>query len=530
MLSFGRSVFWRLYRAPVDSDTIFIGSSPHLFAALATQVAARMRRVPFLFEVRDLWPETLVGMTGRVGFQGWVLRLIANHLYRAGAAIIVLTAHARKHIASLGIDEAKIEVVPNGVDLEAFMVRDDASPIPLPRNKKLFLYAGAHGQANDLEVLIRAAKVLEDRGVDDIRILLVGDGPSKDALMTLAKDLTVGNVLFRDPIPKQRIPALLANVDAGVLTLQDVPVFRFGVSPNKLFDYMAARLPVVTNVQGEVASVIHQANCGVLAPPADPQGLAQAMTQLRDLLNQDPTFGDSGFVHVQQHHDRAKLAARMRQLIVRIRARKSGRLNKGTFALSLKRIMDVAVAGLGGLILFPVILLVALLVRANMGAPVLFRQVRPGLHGRAFVMYKFRTMREVRERDRLAPDAQRLSRLGRFLRSTSLDELPELYNVLKGEMSLVGPRPLLMEYLPLYTPEQARRHSVKPGITGWAQVNGRNAISWEEKFQLDVWYVDNQSLWLDFKILWITLFSLLTRKGITPQTEAIMPRFTGSRK
>lgn len=169
------------------------------------------------------------------------------------------------------------------------------------------------------------------------------------------------------------------------------------------------------------------------------------------------------------------------------------------------------------------------LVHRKLGSPVFFRQVRPGLHGQPFEMVKFRTMTSERGPDgQLLPDAVRLSSFGRFLRATSLDELPELWNVLKGDMSLVGPRPLLTEYLPLYTSEQARRHEVRPGITGWAQVNGRNAISWEEKFRLDVWYADNCSLWLDIKILWLTVKKVLARDGISAAGEATMPRFTGS--
>ena len=168
-------------------------------------------------------------------------------------------------------------------------------------------------------------------------------------------------------------------------------------------------------------------------------------------------------------------------------------------------------------------------VRRKMGSPVFFTQVRPGLHGKPFKMLKFRTMTSECDTDRqLLPDAVRLTAFGRFLRVSSLDELPELWNVLKGDMSLVGPRPLLMEYLPLYSPEQARRHEVRPGITGWAQVNGRNAISWEDKFKLDVWYVDHRNLWLDIKILWLTVKKVLVRDGISAQGEATMPRFTGS--
>ncbi len=194
----------------------------------------------------------------------------------------------------------------------------------------------------------------------------------------------------------------------------------------------------------------------------------------------------------------------------------------------MKRLLDV-VGAMTGLVLFsPLLVIVALLVRKNLGAPVLFRQTRPGLHGRPFRMLKFRSMRDSLGPDGHAlPDDQRLTRFGRWLRASSLDELPELWNVLKGDMSLVGPRPLLMEYLSLYTPEQARRHEVRPGVTGWAQINGRNAISWEEKFALDVWYVDHQSLMLDGRILWLTAQRVFKRDGISAQGEATMTKFTG---
>ncbi len=190
--------------------------------------------------------------------------------------------------------------------------------------------------------------------------------------------------------------------------------------------------------------------------------------------------------------------------------------------------MDILGAASGLVLLSPVLAALALAILWQMGRPVLFRQIRPGLQGRPFAMVKFRTMSKAMDaRGRPLPDAQRLTRLGRFLRATSLDELPELWNVMRGEMSLVGPRPLLMEYLPLYAPSQARRHEVRPGITGWAQVNGRNALSWEEKFALDVWYVDNRSLWLDLRILWLTLLKAARREGISAAGEATMPRFTG---
>ncbi|MEY8349330.1 sugar transferase [Bacillus cereus] len=195
----------------------------------------------------------------------------------------------------------------------------------------------------------------------------------------------------------------------------------------------------------------------------------------------------------------------------------------------MKRAFDVLTAGLALMLLSFVILIVALLVRVRLGSPIIFRQQRPGLHGKPFYVYKFRTMTDAKDEEgNFLPDDVRLTSFGKLLRKLSLDELPQLINVIKGDISLVGPRPLLMEYLPLYTPEQARRHGVRPGITGWAQVNGRNAISWEDKFKLDVWYVDNQSFWLDIKILFLTVVKVFKSEGISQQGHVTMHKFTGS--
>jgi len=197
----------------------------------------------------------------------------------------------------------------------------------------------------------------------------------------------------------------------------------------------------------------------------------------------------------------------------------------------MKRIFDIFAVLISLLLLMPIYFLVALLVKVKLGSPVFFTQPRPGLEGKVFNLHKFRTMTNERgPNDVLLPDGKRMTKFGEFLRSTSLDELPGLWNVLKGDMSLVGPRPLLVEYLPLYSERQSRRHEVRPGFTGWAQVNGRNAISWDKKFELDVWYVDNQSIWLDVKILWLTVKKVIVRDGITAQDDATMPTFRGSEK
>lgn len=196
----------------------------------------------------------------------------------------------------------------------------------------------------------------------------------------------------------------------------------------------------------------------------------------------------------------------------------------------MKRFMDIVLASFGLIVLLPVIGIVAVCIHRKLGIPVIFSQLRPGRHGKPFKMFKFRTMLDAFDAaGNPLPDSQRMTPFGRLLRSTSLDELPELWNVLKGDMSLVGPRPLLMEYLPLYSSEQYRRHDLRPGVTGWAQINGRNALSWEDKFKLDVWYVDNQSFWLDCKILFLTVKKVLVRDGISADGEATMTKFTGNK-
>jgi lipopolysaccharide/colanic/teichoic acid biosynthesis glycosyltransferase len=194
----------------------------------------------------------------------------------------------------------------------------------------------------------------------------------------------------------------------------------------------------------------------------------------------------------------------------------------------MKRLFDLISSFIGLLFLLPVIVLIVLLVRLKIGSPIFFKQARPGLNGEIFNIYKFRTMTNERDKNGvLKPDSVRLTKFGKFLRLTSLDELPGLWSVLKGDMSLVGPRPLLVEYLPLYSERQSKRHEVRPGITGWAQINGRNAISWDEKFDLDLWYIENQSIWLDTKILWLTVKKVITRDGISFDDECTMPAFTG---
>lgn len=302
-LTFARSVVGVRWRD--DPPDVVLGSSPQLFAALAAWRVARRLGVPFVLEVRDLWPESL-GVAGhRRGPGYWGLWLVARFLYRTASRIVVLARGVQRYLEDLGIPTERIVYVPNGADLGAFTERATTGVAALR-----LVYAGAHGPANGLDVVLRAAALIRD----DARVtfVLVGDGPAKGALIQQARDDRLSNVEFLDPVPKSRIPQLLASCDAGLMVLKDVPLFAFGVSPNKLFDYWGAGLPVVCNVPGEVAAWVREAGGGVQAADATAESLAEA---IRALVEMSPerraALGTSGREWVRREHDRPVLAARL---------------------------------------------------------------------------------------------------------------------------------------------------------------------------------------------------------------------------
>lgn len=314
MLRFAQSVLHRLLRVPVDRDTVFIGSSPTLFAALATQAAARIRRVRFVLEIRDLWPESLIEMTGRNGAIARGLRVIADHLYRTSSQIIVLADKNRDAIAARGVPDDRFIYIPNSVDTDAFAhPRPSPAAQTLPDDRFCVVYAGAHGPANDLGTAIEAAALLRDRGDRVVHLVLVGDGVEKTRLRDLARQRSLDNVSFLDPIPKSEIPGLFARCHAGLLTLEDIPLFRYGVSPNKLFDYMAAGLPVITNVAGECGDIVRRAGCGWVAKPGDPAALADALAEAASAQNGERA--EAGRAFVGEHFNRDRLVHRLAEVI-----------------------------------------------------------------------------------------------------------------------------------------------------------------------------------------------------------------------
>lgn len=312
MLVFAGQVLLHLLRTVQRGDLV-IGSSPQLLAAGAARLAALVRGAPFVLEVRDLWPESLIGVTGRGGPMAWLLRVVADLLYRTSSAVVVLAEGNREPIIQHGGPPLRIVFVPNGVDVSSF----ERQPPPLPDtlgwipDSPTFVYAGAHGPANGLEVVLDAAQLLIERDRADIRVLLVGGGPIKADLAADARRRGLDNVTFHDPVPKQVMPAILRRCQGGLMVLRDVELFRYGVSPNKLFDYLAADLPVITNVAGDVATTVERANGGVVVPPGKAGALADAMVEFTD----QAFPGGSGLAYVREHHDRHVLADRLARVI-----------------------------------------------------------------------------------------------------------------------------------------------------------------------------------------------------------------------
>jgi glycosyltransferase involved in cell wall biosynthesis len=298
----------------VGRGDVVIGSTPQLPAAAAARLAAFVRRAHFVLEVRDLWPETLIEVSGRESVLSHALGWLARALYRSSRAIVILAEGSRTTIEQQGGRPAHIVYIPNGVDTTAVNA-SDASKLPPDltwmEGVPTFVYAGAHGPANGLHLVLDAARALLRRGRNDLRLLLVGDGPVKAELVARARAEGLSNVVFHDPIPKQQIPALLRAATGGLMVLEDVALFRYGVSPNKLFDYLAADLPVITNVQGEVGRIVEGAAAGVIVPSSDAERLASAIAEVADKASEFAPGSD----YVRAHHDRRQLAGRLAEVL-----------------------------------------------------------------------------------------------------------------------------------------------------------------------------------------------------------------------
>ena len=514
-----------------DVDVVFATSTP-LTIILPGYCASRFRAAPLVFEVRDLWPALPIAvgaLKNKVAI--WLARQLERFAYRSASHIIALSPGMRDGIAACGIADQCISMIPNACDIDLFQVGAERAEafldrFPFLEGGPVVTYGGTLGLINNVSYLVDLAAAVKQ--IDpDVRFLICGSGAELDVVTTRAADANVLNISLWiiPPLPKHDMPSLFAASTVAVSLFKDLPEMRHN-SANKVFDALAAGKPVVVNYGGWQADLLESRGAGLMLPPDDPTAAAQDLVAFLKDTDGLRRAGEQAMALAESRFSRDRLAGEFRTVLERVTAADPAPLRRRRRTLFFKRLFDIAVSLAGLIVLSPVLLGIALVIAVKMGRPIFFSQTRPGRNGRPFRLHKFRTMIQTLDDAGTAQtDAERLTPVGRFLRRTSLDELPELFNVFMGEMSLVGPRPLLMEYLPYYSAEQARRHEVRPGITGYAQVRGRNALSWEEKFELDVWYVDHLSFALDLKILWETLGVVLGGKGVSADGHATMPRF-----
>jgi lipopolysaccharide/colanic/teichoic acid biosynthesis glycosyltransferase len=496
-----------------------IATSPPLFVVIPGWIAARLRAAPWVFEVRDLLPEGLVtlGILQRNSLTTRLMFRLEAWACRTATKINVLTPAFREDIVRRGLaPEEKVSVISNGADDDTFQ--------PGPKNntvrerfgwtgKFVAMYTGAHGPANDLDRLLEAAERLREH--PDILLVSVGDGPERERLEreTLARGIR--NLCFTGAQPKSAMPEMINSADVGLAMLRATPTYKT-VYPNKVFDYMACGRPVVLAIDGAARQLVcDEAQAGVFVTPEDGDCLARAILDLSRQPERCALMGERGRAWVVNNVSRKALARRYLETLTPLLSATNQRTKNSFYVRYGKRVFDLIFASAALAILSPLMLGLALASRLLLGKPVFFQQVRAGFGGRPFTLFKFRSMSDLRDASgQLLPDEQRLTGFGRFLRQTSLDELPGFWNVGKGDLSLIGPRPLPVAYTDLYSEEQAARLDVMPGVAGYAALFGRNAQSWESLFQRDAWYAQNVSLLLDLKIIFGVIRLVLSRQGI----------------
>lgn len=494
---------------------------PPLTTGIAAAIIKMFRKAPLVYDIQDLWPDTL-GATGMMG-QPKVLAAVekvCQWVYKRADHLTVLSQGFKTLLESRNVPSEKLTVIPNWCNEDQIQLerRSTDGPTFGMQDRFNIVFAGTMGKAQALGAVLAAAVLLEVSH-PQVQFVFVGGGIEVENLkkQSAGKD----NVRFLPRMPTQEIGRVLGWADVLLVHLKDDPLFEITI-PSKTQAYLAVGKPILMAVKGDAAELLERADAGVTALPENPSSIRDAVVQLLEMGRKAlERKGQNGLEYYQNELSLAKGTAHFLELFEQLRRPRPLSLSK--------RLMDLGISSLCMVIFALPMAVIALLIRQKMGSPVIFAQERPGYLGKPFMMYKFRSMKDALDaHGNPLPDSERLTLLGEFLRSSSLDELPGLWNVLKGEMSFVGPRPLMMRYLERYSSLQNRRHEAKPGMTGWAQVNGRNAISWEEKFKLDVWYVDNWSLLLDIRTIWLTVLKVVARADVNAKDHATMPEFMGS--
>lgn len=496
---------------------------PPATVVLPAEVLRLVRGVPYVYDVQDLWPDTLraTGMVNGSRPLAIVARVMKS-TYRRAARLVVLSEGFKAALVARKVPAGKVDVIPNWADEDQIDVRPGADR-PDSSGSFRVSFAGTMGAAQALDTVLDAAALLKDTE-PSVRFTLIGDGIDAARIRDLVASRTLTNVEVLPRRPLAEIGAVLTASDALLVHLRDDPLFSITI-PSKTQAYLMAGRPILMGVRGDAARMVEDANAGIAFAPEDPGALAAA---IRQLLAMSPAargaMGASGRDYYSRHLSLAEGARRFADVL-----RRASMLKPRTLAAT--RLADLLASTILLIVLALPIAVVALVVRFGIGGPVLFRQLRPGRDGEPFEMLKFRTMSDARGPDgALLPDGLRLTSVGSALRATSLDELPSLWNVFRGQMALVGPRPLLMRYTKYFTVEEAERLMVRPGITGWAQVNGRNLVGWDERLAMDVWYVRNMSVGLNVKILLSTVLRVFRSDGVVVDPESVLKNLDDDRE
>jgi len=484
------------------------------------------RGVPYVYDVQDLWPDTL-SATGMINSRkalavvGWWMQRV----YRASAHVVVLSRGFSTALLNRGVPAERLYVIHNWAD-EAQIDLRPCSPERATElgftDKFTIVFAGTMGKAQDLGTVLTAAALLLDEPT--VRFVMIGGGVEVEELQRQATSRGLTNVVFLPRRPINEIGELLSLADALLVHLKDDPLFEITI-PSKTQAYLMAGRPLLMGVRGDAADLVRQAAAGVTFEPGRPEQLEGAVRHLMAMSNADRTsLGVNGAAFYRDNLAMAAGAKRFEAVL------DSARLTRPGYSI-VKRGLDFGIATVAMCALAAPTAVLAVVIRKKLGSPILFRQTRPGKQGQPFEIVKFRTMTDERDADGvLLADAARITPFGAKLRATSLDELPELWNVVKGNMSLVGPRPLLMRYTEYFSAAERLRFLVRPGITGWAQVNGRNTSTWDLRLGMDTWYVRNRSTLLDIEILCATLARVVRRSGVVVDAESVMLNLDDERR
>jgi len=508
-------------------DVIYVYHPPGTIG-LPALVLRHWFSAPIVYDVQDLWPDTIVatGMLSNRHAIGLLDRL-CRFVYRQADRIVVLSPGFRSALIARGVPASKIDMIYNWCD-EAGIEPSGAPPISIGAPKDFtVLFAGTMGIAQGLDAVLEAARLCRET-IPQARFVFIGGGIERDRLERKANDMRLDNVGFLPRQPMAAMGPILGLANVLLVHLKNDPLFRITI-PGKTQAYLAAGRPILMGVNGDAADLMNRSGAGLLCDADNPSSIAEGVRRLFEAgPDQLEAMGCAGRAFYKRELSMAVGVAKFEALFQQVcAARGRGKADNASstvdVGLSLKRLLDIAGAASALLFLSPVLAAVAIAVRLVLGGPVLFRQTRPGHLANPFIIYKFRTMSEAADSQGIPlSDGVRLHPFGAFLRRTSLDELPEFWNVLRGDMSLVGPRPLLMKYLPFYTEEERIRFTVRPGVTGLAQVKGRNQASWNARLRHDAAYVRNRSLLLDFKILWMTLAKVVKCEHVIVDPRSAM--------